>query len=190
MRSSFLGLEVSKRTIQLSQKALDITGSNLSNSKTEGYTRQVVDIGSKYLNKYQYWQTSTSRMTLAGQGAIGIGVDQVRDPYIDKRYRESTPYVAEYSTARDILTEVETILDNITTDGLTASIDELKKTLSSYAERPDSEELASIVRNSAYNMTNLLHTYYSDLEDLKVTNLEALQTSIEDTNNIIDRIVK
>ena len=35
MRSSFLGLEVSKRTIQLSQKALDITGSNVSNAKTE-----------------------------------------------------------------------------------------------------------------------------------------------------------
>ncbi len=189
MRSSFLGLEVSKRTIQLSQKALDITGGNLSNSKTEGYTRQVVDIGSKYLNKYQYWQTATSRMTLAGQGAIGVGVDQVRDPYIDKRYRESTPYVAEYSTSADILREVETVLDNITTDGLTASIDSFKQALSSYAERPDSEELASIVRNSAYNMTNLLHTYHSDLEDLKVTNLEALQTSIEDTNNIIDRIV-
>ncbi|MCR4781043.1 MAG: flagellar hook-associated protein FlgK [Ruminiclostridium sp.] len=189
MRSSFLGLEVSKRTIQLSQKALDVTGGNLSNSKTEGYTRQVVDVGAKYLNKYEYWQTSTSRMTLAGQGAVGIGVDQVRDPYIDKRYRESTPYVAEYSTSADILREVETVLDNITTDGLTASIDEFKKALSSYAERPDSEELASIVRNSAYNLTNLLHTYHSGLEDLKMTNLESLQASLEDTNNIIDRIV-
>ena len=189
MRSSFLGLEVSKRTIQLSQKALDVTGGNLANSKTEGYTRQVVDVGAKYLNKYQYWQTASSRMTLAGQGAIGIGVDQVRDPYIDKRYRESTPYVAEYSTSADILREVETVLDNITTDGLTASIDEFKKAVSSYAERPDSEELASIVRNSAYNLTNQLHSYSTDLHDLKMTNLESLQASIEDTNNIIDRIV-
>ena len=98
MRPTFLGLEMSKRTIQLSQKALDITGSNLSNAQTEGYTRQVVDVGSKYLNKYNYWMTSSSRMSLAGQGAIGIGVDQVRDPYIDKRYRESTPYVAEYTS--------------------------------------------------------------------------------------------
>ncbi len=189
MRSSFLGLEMSKRTIQLSQKALDITGGNVSNAKTEGYTRQRVDIGSSYLNKYSYWQTQTSRMALAGQGAIGIGVDQVRDPYIDKRYRESAPYVSEYSTKADTLREVETVLDNITTDGLTKSIDDLKQAISSYAERPDSEELASIVHNQAYNMTNLLHSYYSDLEDLKVTNLESLDASIEDTNNIIDRIV-
>ena len=180
---------MSKRTIQLSQKALDITGSNLSNAQTEGYTRQVVDIGSHYLNKYNYWQSSTSRMTLAGQGAKGLGVDQVRDPYIDKRYRESTPLVSEYSTKADVLKEVETVLDNITTEGLTKNIDDLKNALSQYAERPDSEELASIVRNQCYNLTNLLHSYKADLEDLKETNLESLDASIEDTNNIIDRIV-
>lgn len=184
-----MGLEVSKRTIQLAQKSLDITGSNLSNSKVEGYTRQKVDIGASYFNEFAYWQTKSSRMSLAGQGAIGIGVDQVRDPYIDKRYRDSTPAVAEFSTRADTLKEVETVLDNITTDGLTLSIDTFKNALSNYAERPDSEELASIVRNQAYNMTNLLHTYYADLENLKETNLEALDASIEDTNNIIERIV-
>ena len=189
MRPTFLGLEMSKRTIQLSQKALDITGSNLSNSKVEGYTRQVVDIGASYLNKYSYWQSQTSRMSLAGQGAIGIGVDQIRDPYIDKRYREATPAVSENSTKCDILREVETVLDNITTDGLTASLDTFKKALSNYAEQPDNEELASIVRNEAFSMTNLLHSYYADLEDIKETNLESLDASIEDTNNIIERIV-
>lgn len=180
---------MSKRTIQLSQKALDITGGNLSNSKTEGYTRQNVDIGASYFNKFAYWQTSGSRLAITGQGAIGIGVDQIRDPYIDKRYRDSTPAVSENSTKVDILQEVETVLDNITTDGITASLDTFKKALSSYAAQPDSEELASIVRNEAYNMTNLLHTYYADLEDIKKTNLESLDESIQDTNNIIERIV-
>ncbi len=188
MRPTFLGLEVSKRTIQLSQKALDITGSNLSNSKVEGYTRQNIDIGASYLNKYSYWQSRTSRMALAGQGAIGIGVDQIRDPYIDKRYRESTPAVAENSTKCDILKEVENVLDNITTDGLTAKLDTFKKALSNYAEQPDNEELASIVRNEAFSMTNLLHSYYADLEDIKETNLESLEATVEDTNKIIERI--
>ena len=189
MRSSFLGLEVSKRTIQLSQKALDITGSNLSNSKTEGYTRQAVDVASSYFYEYANWQTPTSRMTLAGQGAMGLGVDQIRDPYIDKRYRESACYVAEYATTRDVLREVETVLDNIMNEGLTSSIDTFKDSLSKYAERPDNEELASIVRNNAYSFTNLLHSYQSQFTDLKESNLESLQALIGDTNDIIDQIV-
>lgn len=190
MRSSFLGFEVSKRTIQLSQKALDITGGNLANAQTEGYTRQRVDIGASYLNKYANWQTSSSRMTLAGQGSKGYGVNQIRDPYIDKRYRESTCYVAEYSTNADILREIETVIDNIEYDGLTNGLDVLKNALSSYAGQPDSEELASIVRNECFNITNQLHTYHSQLEDLKETNLESLEMTIDNTNDIIDEIVE
>lgn len=190
MRSTFLGFEVSKRTIQLSQKALDITGGNLSNTQTEGYTRQRVDIGSSYLNKYANWQTETSRMSLAGQGSIAFGVNQVRDPYIDKRYRESTCYVAEYSTSAEILKEVETVLDNIDNEGLTANLDAFKDALSKYAEKPDSEELASIVRNQAYNITNFLHTYQSEFEELKESNLESLYATMDKTNDVIKEIVE
>lgn len=189
MRSSFLGLEVSKRTIQLAQKTLDITGGNLSNVHTEGYTRQRIDVGSMYLNKYSNWQSRISRMYLAGQGATAFGVNQVRDSYIDKRYRESTCFVAEHSTAADIMKEVETVLDNIDNTGLTARIDTLKDALSKYAEQPDSDELASIVRNEAYNITNLLHSYQVELQNLKESNIESLQTTMESTNTTIKSIV-
>lgn len=189
MRSSFLGLEVSKRTIQLAQKALDITGNNLANVNTEGYTRQRVDVSSLYLNKYTNWQTDTSRMSLAGQGSTAYGVNQIRDAYVDKRYRESACFVAEYSTNEDILKEVETTLDNIISDGLTAYMDTFTDALKKYAEQPDSEELASIVRNEAYNITNLLHSYETDFQELKESNLEALNNTIDNTNRIIKDIV-
>ena len=190
MRSSFLGFEVSKRTIQLAQKALDITGSNLSNVHTEGYTRQRVDVSSLSLNKYTSWQTKFSRMSLAGQGSTAYGVNQIRDPYIDKRYRESACFVAQYSTSADVLGEVETVLDNIVSDGLTYQMDKFTDALKKYAEQPDSEELASIVRNEAYNITNLLHSYQTDLEELKETNLEALETTMDSTNDVIKEIVE
>ncbi len=189
MRSSFLGLEVSKRTIQLAQKALDITGNNLANVNTEGYTRQRVDVSSLFVGDFSHWQTSSSRMTLAGQGSTAYGVNQVRDPYIDKRYRESSCLVAEYSTSAEILKEVETVIDNITSEGLTSSMDSFVDALKKYAEQPDSEELASIVRNEAYNITNLLHSYETDFQELKESNLEALDGTIENTNRIIKDIV-
>ena len=190
MRSSFLGFEVSKRTIQLAQKALDITGSNISNVNTEGYTRQRVDVSSLSLNKYTSWQTKSSRMSLAGQGSTAYGVNQIRDAYIDKRYRESACFVSQYSTTADVLGEVETVLDNIVSDGLTYQMDKFTDALKKYAEQPDSEELASIVRNEAYNITNLLHSYQTDLEELKETNLEALQTTMDATNDVIKEIVE
>ena len=50
MRASFLGLEIQKRSVQMAQKALDVTGNNLSNRDTVGYTRQRLDVYSSYMN--------------------------------------------------------------------------------------------------------------------------------------------
>ena len=43
MRPTFLGFEASKTALFASQKALDITGNNLANINSIGYTRQRVD---------------------------------------------------------------------------------------------------------------------------------------------------
>ena len=52
MRPTFLGFEASKTALFASQKALDITGNNLANISSEGYTRQRVDQVSSKFHSY------------------------------------------------------------------------------------------------------------------------------------------
>lgn len=59
MRASFLGLEIQKRSVQMAQKALDVTGNNLSNRDTVGYTRQRLDVYSSYMNMNGIYTTSS-----------------------------------------------------------------------------------------------------------------------------------
>lgn len=42
--STFQGLEIAKTGLFVSQKALEVTGHNIANANTPGYTRQVVDM--------------------------------------------------------------------------------------------------------------------------------------------------
>ena len=189
MRSTFLGFEVSKRTIQVSQKALDITNNNLSNLNTEGYTRQRVDLNSSYMYVSGKYSSKLARLSLAGQGVNAFGVSQIRDPYIDKRYREFTAYVAEYDTKVGILEEAEKILDDIGNTGLLANLDELKAAFAKYAtDSPFSKELASVVRNEAYSVCQTLHSYYTQLENLRNENVIELQNSVSAINDLIDKI--
>ncbi|MGM9945750.1 MAG: flagellar basal body protein, partial [Lysinibacillus sp.] len=44
MRSTFMGLEASKRGLFVQQSALYTTGHNISNANTDGYTRQRVNM--------------------------------------------------------------------------------------------------------------------------------------------------
>lgn len=62
MRASFLGLEIQKRSVQMAQKALDVTGNNLSNRDTVGYTRQRLDVYSSYMNMNGIYTTKLARL--------------------------------------------------------------------------------------------------------------------------------
>ena len=62
-----MGLYVQREAILLAQKALDITGNNISNINTPGYTRQRLDICS-VANKKGTLGYNTG-VSLAGRGS-------------------------------------------------------------------------------------------------------------------------
>ncbi len=189
MRSTFIGYEVSKRTIQISQKALDVTNHNLSNINTDGYSRQRVDLNSIYIPRTGKYGSKLAKLSLSGQGVNAFGVSQIRDKYVDKRYREFTAYVAEFDVKQSVLSEAEKILSDINNTGLVKNLDDLKEALSKYAaDSPYNKELASIVRNEAYSVTQTLKSYATELNNLKTENIIDLQDSVSEINTLIDKI--
>lgn len=195
MRASFLGLEVQKRSVQMAQKALDITGNNLSNADTVGYTRQRLDVYAEYANMRGSYLTKTARLGLSGQGVFASGVGQTRDTYLDKRYRDASCYVGEYNQQASIMSEIETALTNFSDTfediGMAYQFDMLKSALRKYAEdSADREELASLVRNQAYNICKLFQQQSSDLQNLQEQTLYDLHSTLEDANRIISEIVE
>lgn len=190
MRPTFLSFETTKRTIQAAQKSLDITNNNIANRETEGYTRQRVDLYSMYTNiSGVTWNSPTAKLSLAGQGVKAAGVAQIRDQYIDKRYRDITAYEAEYSNTHSILSEVEDVLDNIETDGLKVMVEEFESYLSTYSgENPDSTELANVVRNSALNITQMLKNYGMKLDQIQEGVVQELQITVDGFNTLTEKI--
>ncbi|MCL2754523.1 MAG: hypothetical protein FWD35_02245 [Oscillospiraceae bacterium] len=189
MRSSFMGLEVQKRSLQLAQKHLDITGHNLGNMKTPGYTRQRIDIHSLSLSGATHWKTNLTRLAMAGQGSSASGVSQIRNEYLDRRFREMVPQAAEFSTAHRIMTELEHALDAIDTFSLLDAFNQLKSTLERVAlERPDAREMTALVRNQTINIASMIRTHHSDLTKLLENNLWEMERSLDTTNNLIKQI--
>ncbi|MDR1754433.1 MAG: flagellar hook-associated protein FlgK [Eubacterium sp.] len=189
MRSSFQGLEVSKRSIQLSQKALDITNHNNNNSLTPGYTRQRMDQFAMRMSVSGLYQTKTAKLALSAQGTNAFGVAQIRNPYLDKRFRDTTCYEAEFGKKSEVMREVETVLDNIDNVGLTTVLDEFKQAISIYATNaPDNAELSSTVRNQAFDITTMLNSYHTDLTRLLELNVDEMGASVDDANVLIEKI--
>lgn len=193
MRPTFLGFETQRRTLTMAQKNLDITGNNISNINTPGYTRQRVDMYSDYVfgTMDPSWNSKSSTLAMAGQGVNAYGVSQMRNIYVDKRYRENVAIEAETSLNIDILSDIENVLDNFETEtnGLQYRTTQFFKALQDYSgERPDSADKAKIVANTAFNLCRMINLYNTELNQVETTYVNELQDTCNYINELTSRM--
>src|SRR5699024_6273881 len=80
MRSTFMGLEASKRALFTQQSALYTTGHNVANANTKGYTRQRVNM--QPTPGYPGIGLNTPQMPgFIGTGVEAGSVERVRDQF-------------------------------------------------------------------------------------------------------------
>jgi len=84
MTSTFMGLEIGKRGVQAHQQAIHVTGHNLDNAKTEGYSRQRIEMKAFdpiYLPGLNREETPGQ----IGQGVTIERIERIRDQLLDRR---------------------------------------------------------------------------------------------------------
>jgi len=190
IRSTFLGFETAKKGLTTAQKGLDVTGHNLVNWDSEGYTRQritqVAVAPDSYRNRY-----SSSRVGPAGQGVDITGVGQIRDVYLDKRFREETSEVGYYEQASNILNDIQSALNeyNPTTDtGLRSTLMAMSDALQSFSTHAYSETHANIVLSSFKNLTQTLQQISSKLDNARSQQIYDLDVSVQEVNSKLQKI--
>ena len=187
MASSFLGLYVQREALLVSQKALDITGHNISNINTPGYTRQRVDICSVANVKGTLGYNTA--VTLAGKGSEAVGVAQIRDRLLDTKVRNYSGDLCDVGTKVTTLSDVEDVFDGIETDELGASfaaiVNQFKDALQSFSvDNADRAELANIAVNEAESLVQAIVNYDSKLTDISDQVLGEVNSTVDRVNAI------
>ncbi len=109
MASSFGSINTALTSLYAQRRALDVTGQNIANANTEGYSRQRVEMQSQVgsLSPAVYARTDG-----LGTGVAVSSVQRVRDEYLESRGRTehakasySTAQTAAYSAIEDVFAE-------------------------------------------------------------------------------------
>lgn len=188
IRPTFLAFETARKAIGINQIGLDTVGHNISNANTPGYTRQRVDQVSISASGYKAKYT-TFGLNFSGQGADLQGISQIRDPFLDKRYRAEAATYGEYGVKDNGLTDLNSIFDETTTDGLHAKLDDLIQELIKFASAADSKELGMVVRTTASQLMQILNKNAKDLEAAAAQQKFDLGVAVEnDVNSVLQRI--
>ncbi len=177
--------------IYAAQAGLSVTGNNIGNINTPGYTRQKLIQSSFYAGGSDRYYSSTS--VRVGNGVLCKGVSQLRDPYLDIRYRGEMSGVGAMDSKLSALKDLQRILDEVG-DGkegfgiLGNQLSDFYKQLQNLNDHTGKAEYDIQVRSSAEALVKMFNTYASQLESAEKNAQTQFKQDIEKVNTILNNI--
>ncbi len=182
MSAGFLGLTTSLSGLFANQRSLGIVSHNIANANTEGYSRQV-------MNTKAY----DPQILPGGLGTVGVGVDvtavkQVRDAYLDYKYRTETSVQGEWDARASVLTEVEGIFNEPSDSSISELLDKYYESLQSLQKNPENLTARTLVRQTSIALSEGVQRLSTMLKDLQKDLNYQFETSVAEANDIAKQI--
>ncbi len=158
MSVNFSAFEIGRRAINANQLGIDITGQNIANVNTPGYTR-------KSLHLAESAPTSFGRFSI-GTGVSVQGIQAFRDTFIESRIQQEIGIAGRLSARRDALYPVEAALQGTESSGIQSALSNFFGAFRDLEASPDSVPLRSIVAGRAQNLADTFHSTASRLREI------------------------
>ncbi len=178
IRSTFAGFNTAQLAMMASQRGLDVTGQNLSNINTTGYTRQRLDLLS--LNPVGNSIGSSAFDAKVGQGVMMRGVSQIRDPFLDIQYRGEVPKVGTVKAKDDILASIGNIFDESDSEAIRTRLSAIVSQLTNLAtpENAGSGSADALVRSACEVLLDSLHQNGSAIANVRTELINKMNQSV------------
>ncbi len=186
MISTFGGFSIAKLGIRSSQQGLQVTGNNITNINTDGYTRQRINQISLRGGVADRFAVSTD--VRIGMGSLVTSVTQIRDPFLDIRYRNEASNVGFYDQKMNNLEELKAVLDEVSKDGVHTAFEEIRTQLNNLASNVGSPEHDTLVRSACQKLVSLLNKYSADLKTQKENALQGFDQNVDEVNKTLTQI--
>ena len=169
-----------------SQMALNVTGQNISNINTPGYTRQQLDQYSFITNSGGLYHSSSSANV--GSGVMLAGVSQLRDPYLDIRFRKEMASVGSTDATLNVLDQLQSVINNVDNEGIVTQLQDLFGRISELGSHVGEQEFETLMRESAQDLCTLLNSSASKLQQVYDNIKQQYDENIQDANNVLTKI--
>lgn len=184
--STFFGLEIGSRALDTNQVAMDVTGNNIANVNTDGYSRQVVTMSATDPYTIPAFDSPVS----AGQLSTGVQVDQVkrmRDSFTDGMYRDQTTQQNYWNSETDVLNKIQGIIGEPSDSGLNNSLQQFFSAWQEMSKDPGMSNRAVLVQDTNA-LTDTFHQLSGDLNQINQYINTTLTAQVEQVNSIAAQI--
>ncbi len=171
-------LSIGSSSLMNAQTGISVTGENIANADTEGYSRQTVNYStSSYISIYGQ---------SIGTGASVESITRSYDYFIEAQYLSYYTQSTYYETMSETLSSVETLFTEDDDYGISTALDDFIATLSALSEAADDEATRQEVIDYAETFIDTLETLAEGLE----TQIDSLNASIEDDVDTANQLME
>jgi flagellar hook-associated protein 1 FlgK len=179
---SFFGLNQAVSGLITSQKNLGIISHNLSNSSTEGYSRQ-----------QSVQEAGKAMVSYDSSGILGTGseiktVERVRDDYLDFKYWSEASSLGEWEAKGVSLSDVEAIFNEPSDSGFNTTMNDFFEGLQELAKDPSSDAVRAVVREKSVTLTKYFNTTAGHLEKIQEDLNHNVRAKVEEVNSLAKQI--
>ena len=187
MQSTFAGIELGKKSLMAHQAALHVTGHNISNAETEGYSRQKITLA---VFDPLYVPGLTRELT-PGQIGQGVQVEKVlraRDMLLEDRILSESNGLAYWKEMNDWLYQVELIHNEPTDKSIMNVLDKFWASWQELANNPEEIGAREAVREYGNALTGHINHNYAALKALRDNVEETVKARITEINSLAKQI--
>lgn len=190
--SSFGSISTALTALQAHRRALDVTGHNIANANTPGYTRQRVDLQPIVAPGASSFVANAK---LAGSGVEVVGTSRLADEFLTARVRTQTSAHADLQARAETLTQVERLLAEPGENGLAKQLSEMWSAWSNLGNNPDSLAAKTVLLDKSRAVVDAVGSGYRAVEALwvdqraqaagLVTEVNTLAAQVADLNDAV-----
>lgn len=174
--STFVGIETALRGLVAQQQALQVTGNNITNASTPGYTRETATMA------------ETSPLQIAPGLQMGTGVDvtgfqRIRDSFLDVQLRAQTMLQGSAQANEDTLGQVEGAIDEPSSDGLNSLFGSYWSAWQNVANNPQDPATRTALVQAATSLANGFNGLSQQLSTIATQTGQAATLTLQQINS-------
>lgn len=172
----FSSLNIGAQSLMLSQLALEVTGHNIANVNTEGYTRQRIEQKTGFPTNLGYGQIGT--------GAMLDRISRTTDEFIANQVAKESQLLSRRLRENDIYSRLEAIFNEPDENNLSTILGNFFESLNTLSTSPEDSAVRAMVKENGSVLAETLNSIYNQLEDIR-TGIDAVVVlKVDDINNI------
>lgn len=173
-------LDMGRQALFASQVQLQVTGQNIANVNTEGYSRRSV-----VLEEAPYINYSPGQM---GTGVRATAIARDFDEMVEKLYLEQASLKDKWGNLFEQLQGVESLFNESTGAGMSDALSQFFNSWNEVSQRPENYGSRQTVVNDALTMISTLNQIDTDLSLMQSRINETVQAQVDEANRLMEEI--